>query len=115
MSRLRRQVRCSVTSGPFAVVQSSEGTVLVSDFVWPVTDPLSEHRKSHATYPYLQAPTPPTFNLDFAQLLQATAANPSRARIRGAAIVGRVKSGVSREKIVEEEDGWDLVDMDGLR
>ncbi|TCD71035.1 hypothetical protein EIP91_000534 [Steccherinum ochraceum] len=83
--------------------------------LWAVCCSPELGRKSHATYPSLPTPTPTYFNLDFAQLLQATAANPSRARVRGA-IVGRLKSGVShRERIVEEEDGWDLVDMDGLR
>ncbi|KAH8089901.1 UV radiation resistance protein and autophagy-related subunit 14-domain-containing protein [Cristinia sonorae] len=82
--------------------------------LWAVCCSPELGRKSHATYPYLPAPTPSNFNLDFAQLLQATAANPSRARIRGA-ILGRGKSSAPREKIIEEEDGWDLVEMDGLR
>jgi len=73
-------------------------------------------RKSHETYPKIPDPTPPSFPLDFAQLLQATTANPaSRPRIKrhkhGAG------EGVARERIEEvsreaEEDGWDLVDDD---
>ncbi|KAJ3481059.1 hypothetical protein NLI96_g7923 [Meripilus lineatus] len=79
--------------------------------------------KSHATNPHLPAPTPPSFQLDFAQLLQATASNPSRARARGfpgSGVTGKVERGKDktkpklgeRETIPEEEEGWDLVDAD---
>ncbi|OBZ77388.1 hypothetical protein A0H81_02744 [Grifola frondosa] len=67
------------------------------------------NRRSHATSPLLPAPTPPTFPLDFAQLLQATAANPTRPRARGTS----GKAVRRTERIIEEdEDGWDLVDAD---
>lgn len=39
-------------------------------------------RRSHATLPLLHPPTPPSFPLDFAQLLQATTAVPTRGRRR---------------------------------
>ena len=73
-------------------------------------------RKSHGTYPKIPDPTPPSFPLDFAQLLQATTANPaSRPRIKRHK--HGVGEGVARERIEEvsreaEEDGWDLVDDD---
>jgi len=73
-------------------------------------------RKSHETYPNIPDPTPPSFPLDFAQLLQATTANPaSRPRIKRLKHVAG--AGVARERIEEvsreaEEDGWDLVDDD---
>lgn len=62
-------------------------------------------RKSHATWPLLPPPTPPSFPLDFAQLLQATAANPTRPKARGTS--GRERK---TERIIEEEDGWDMVE-----
>ncbi|CAL1708405.1 unnamed protein product [Somion occarium] len=90
-------------------------------------------RKSHATHPHIPYPTPPSFPLDFAQLLQATTSNPSRANARvrgfssshskdaggsgkrgGTSIVGtsggrRMRGNGRREDVIEEEDGWDLV------
>lgn len=72
-------------------------------------------RRSHSTTPLLLPPTPPSFTLDFAQVLQATAASPARAaRIRP----GRSAqdAGISRmrsERIIEEEDGWDVVELGG--
>ncbi|THH13597.1 hypothetical protein EW146_g6644 [Bondarzewia mesenterica] len=75
-------------------------------------------RRSHRTNPLLPPPTPPAFPLDFAQLLQATAATPtSRAR------PSRPKSSrtsehrvsisdsgrPSQERIAEEEE-WHLID-----
>ncbi len=80
--------------------------------LWAVCCSPELGRKSHATYPLLPAPTPPNFPLDFAQLLQATAANPSRARARGVAGKTNMRNDRERERIVEEEDGWDLVDYE---
>ncbi|KAH9948065.1 UV radiation resistance protein and autophagy-related subunit 14-domain-containing protein [Amylocystis lapponica] len=75
--------------------------------LWAVCCSTELGRKSHATYPLLPAPTPPAFALDFAQLLQATVATPARARARGVgALGGAVRPA---ERIVEEEEGWDLV------
>ncbi|KAG2149664.1 UV radiation resistance protein and autophagy-related subunit 14-domain-containing protein [Suillus cothurnatus] len=72
-------------------------------------------RRSHSTTPLLLPPTPPSFTLDFAQVLQATAASPARAaRIRPGRSVQEV--GISRirsERIIEEEDGWDVVELGG--
>ena len=78
--------------------------------VGPLTN--ESYRKSHETFPYLPVPTPPSFPLDFSQLLQATVAHPpSRPRIHR---LGPVN--IAREKIdeasKEEEEGWDLVDDD---
>ena len=78
--------------------------------LWAVCCSPELGRRSHATHPRLPPPTPPAFQLEFAQLLQATAANPSRARAR---ITGahhpRRAVREERDPIVEEED-WDLVD-----
>ncbi|KZT66600.1 hypothetical protein DAEQUDRAFT_695289 [Daedalea quercina L-15889] len=74
--------------------------------LWAVCCSPELGRKSHATHPLLPPPTPPSFPLEFAQLLQATAANPTRPKARGAS--GRERR---TERIVEEdEDGWDLVE-----
>ncbi|EPT05836.1 hypothetical protein FOMPIDRAFT_1110724 [Fomitopsis schrenkii] len=76
--------------------------------LWAVCCSPELGRKSHATWPLLPPPTPPSFPLDFAQLLQATAANPTRPKARGTS--GRERR---TERIVEEEeDGWDLVEAD---
>ncbi len=93
-------------------------------------------RRSHESAPLIPPPTPASFPLDFAQVLQATSVNPaSRARAsrvsaptssssssRRATAVGSDISGrrgfsgqgtLIGEKIVEEaEDDWDLVDED---
>jgi len=67
---------------------------------------IASHRRSHATTPTLPPPTPPTFPLDFPQLLQATTASPTRLR----PIKSSKKHGKRREStIVEEEEGWDLM------
>ncbi|KAH9932353.1 uncharacterized protein B0H18DRAFT_1093214 [Fomitopsis serialis] len=78
--------------------------------LWAVCCSPELGRKSHATHPLLPPPTPPSFPLDFAQLLQATAANPTRAKARGTG--GRERR---TERIVEEdEDGWDFVEVAGM-
>lgn len=94
--------------------------------LWSVCCSPELGRKSHATHPHIPYPTPPSFPLDFAQLLQATTSNPSRAnaRVRGLSGTGsrsrrsssdgkdvRRKAGErrNREDIIVEEDGWDLV------
>lgn len=75
--------------------------------LWAVCCSPELGRKSHSTHPLLAPPTPPSFPLDFAQLLQATAAKPTRSRARGASGKERAHT----EQIVEEdEEGWDLVD-----
>ncbi|KAG1904888.1 UV radiation resistance protein and autophagy-related subunit 14-domain-containing protein [Suillus fuscotomentosus] len=72
-------------------------------------------RRSHSTTPLLLPPTPPSFTLDFAQVLQATAASPARAaRIRpGRSAQEAGFSNMRSERIVEEEDGWDVVELGG--
>ena len=67
-------------------------------------------RNSHATHPLLPAPTPAHFPLDFTQLLQATAANPTRARARGKPGKDLLRHERDKDIIIEEDEGWDLVD-----
>ncbi|PCH44637.1 hypothetical protein WOLCODRAFT_154674 [Wolfiporia cocos MD-104 SS10] len=76
--------------------------------LWAVCCSSELGRRSHATQPLLPAPTPSTFALDFAQLLQATAATPARPRARGTGGKERQHT----ERIVEEDEGWDLVDAE---
>ncbi|KAI0275655.1 UV radiation resistance protein/autophagy-related protein 14 [Russula aff. rugulosa BPL654] len=86
---------------------SQAGDVLSN--LWSVCCSTELGRRSHQTYPLLPPPTPPSFPLDFAQLLQATAATPASrprpARPRTA--------GTNRHKSqIPEEDEWDLLDDD---
>ncbi|KAI0363438.1 hypothetical protein BV20DRAFT_1007395 [Pilatotrama ljubarskyi] len=76
--------------------------------LWAVCCSPELGRRSHATRPLLPPPTPPTFPLDFSQLLQATAATPARVRARGTS----GKESRKAERIVEEDEGWDLLDAD---
>ncbi|KIM85568.1 hypothetical protein PILCRDRAFT_816764 [Piloderma croceum F 1598] len=88
---------------------SQAGEVLSN--LWAVCCSPDLGRRSHQTTPLLPAPTPPSFPLDFAQLLQATAATPtSRARSKSSKGHTHSTAKAVREKIVEEEEGWDLVD-----
>ncbi|KAG6827032.1 hypothetical protein H0H92_013492 [Tricholoma furcatifolium] len=76
--------------------------------LWSVCCSAELGRKSHETTPQLPAPTPPTFGLDFAQLLQATTTHPaSRMRPRSSKTPRRI-SRKEEPRIVEEE--WDLVE-----
>jgi len=91
---------------------SQAGDVLSN--LWTVCCSSELGRKSHETYPHLPPPTPPSFPLDFSQLLQATMAHPpSRPRIYRPSVPG---TAIPRERIEEvskeEEEGWDLVDDD---
>ncbi|KAG2348244.1 hypothetical protein BDR05DRAFT_875011 [Suillus weaverae] len=71
-------------------------------------------RRSHSTTPLLLPPTPPSFTLDFAQVLQATAASPARAaRIRPGRSVQEAGIGRMKGERIVEEDGWDVVELDG--
>ncbi|KIK44322.1 hypothetical protein CY34DRAFT_802829 [Suillus luteus UH-Slu-Lm8-n1] len=71
--------------------------------------------RSHSTAPLLLPPTHPSFTLDFAQVLQVTTTSPARAariqpgRSTQEAGIGRMRS----EYIVEEEEGWDVVELGG--
>ncbi|KAI0674696.1 UV radiation resistance protein and autophagy-related subunit 14-domain-containing protein [Trametes maxima] len=76
--------------------------------LWAVCCASELGRRAHATRPLLPPPTPPAFALDFSQLLQATAATPARVRARGTS--GREAR--KAERIVEEDEGWDLLDAD---
>lgn len=77
--------------------------------LWSVCCSSELGRRSHETQPFLPPPTPPTFALDFNQLLQATTANPiSRTRTHK---TRRRSSTKLKERIPEvDEDGWDLVE-----
>ncbi|KAH7886487.1 UV radiation resistance protein and autophagy-related subunit 14-domain-containing protein [Phlebopus sp. FC_14] len=78
-------------------------------------------RRSHETTPLLPPPTPFTFPLDFAQLLQATTTNPAgrgRRRVQvgmPSAADGNghasIRSAKKKDKTVDE-DGWEVVDED---
>lgn len=75
--------------------------------LWAVCCSPELGRRSHATYAGREGPPTGAFGIEFAQVVQATAANPTRARARG----GRAGGGGKRaERIVEEdEDGWEVV------
>ena len=75
------------------------------------------YSRSHATHPLLPLPTPPSFQLDFKQLLQAITADPatrprSRSRRGSTSTAGGTKKGARKgakyDTIVEEED-WEVV------
>ncbi|KAI0634679.1 UV radiation resistance protein and autophagy-related subunit 14-domain-containing protein [Trametes polyzona] len=87
--------------------------------LWAVCCSPELGRRSHAAAPAgvapalrLPPPTPPAFALDFSQLLQATAATPARVRARGSSGKEQARRREERERIVEEDDGWDLLDAD---
>ncbi|KAI0765469.1 UV radiation resistance protein and autophagy-related subunit 14-domain-containing protein [Fomes fomentarius] len=82
--------------------------------LWAVCCSPELGRRAHATRPLLPPPTPPGFAMDFSQLLQATAATPARARARGtsAKTTSANAREVRTERIVEEDEGWDLLDAD---
>ncbi|PAV20666.1 hypothetical protein PNOK_0329300 [Pyrrhoderma noxium] len=77
--------------------------------LWGICCSAELGHRSHDTHPLLLPPTPSSFTLDFRQLLQAIAADPTspplRARPRKADASRR-----NRDYIVEEEDGWEVVD-----
>jgi len=93
---------------------SQAGDVLSN--LWMVCCSSELGRKSQETHPILPPPTPQSFPLDFAHLLQATTANPaSRPRIRHVSNKASSTSGVTRERSMEppqEDEEWDLVDDD---
>ncbi|KAH8110290.1 UV radiation resistance protein and autophagy-related subunit 14-domain-containing protein, partial [Phellopilus nigrolimitatus] len=76
--------------------------------LWGVCCSAELGRRSHATHPALPPPTPPSFTLDFRQLLQATAAGPAGPTPRTRQ---RKTEGARRDYVIaEEEDGWEVVD-----
>ncbi|KAI0246348.1 UV radiation resistance protein/autophagy-related protein 14 [Lactifluus subvellereus] len=84
---------------------SQAGDVLSN--LWAVCCSGELGRRSHQTHPLLPPPTPPSFPLDFAQLLQATAATPtSRPRPARPRTMGTHKN----RNHIPEEDEWDLLD-----
>ncbi len=100
-------VCCSAELGRYAIYISITRKTLLTQMSTSV-------RKSHETHPTLPPPTPASFALDFAQLLQATTANPA-SRPRAKRLTHHTASGVARERIEEsarEDEDWDLVDDD---
>ncbi|GJE98354.1 hypothetical protein PsYK624_145830 [Phanerochaete sordida] len=92
-----------------AVPLAGAGDVLGN--LWAVCGARELGRASHAAHAAsarLSPPTPPGFQLEFAQLLQATAANPSRARAR--VVGGGARRAVREEDAIVEEEDWDIVD-----
>jgi hypothetical protein len=65
----------------------------------------------------LPPPTPPGFALDFAQVLQATAAGPRRAQQHrdGRARREKERERERRQRAPLEEDEWDMVEVDEER
>ena len=91
-------VCCSAELGRFAYITFSA-----------LADDSYRCSRSHQTYPLLPPPTPPSFPLDFAQLLQATAATPaSRPRPARPRTAGTNK----HRSQIPEDDEWDLLDED---
>ncbi|KAI0071484.1 hypothetical protein K474DRAFT_1652488 [Panus rudis PR-1116 ss-1] len=80
--------------------------------LWAVCCSTDLGRWSHATRPLLGGGGVPEFKLEFGQLVQAMVVSPN-ARV-GAKVRGKPGVGAKErpKKIVEEEDGWDLIDMD---
>ncbi|KAH8981290.1 UV radiation resistance protein/autophagy-related protein 14 [Lactarius hatsudake] len=84
---------------------SQAGDVLSN--LWAVCCSAELGRRSHQTHPLLPPPTPPSFPLDFGQLLQATPASrprPTRPRTAGPH---------KNRNNIPEEDEWDLLDDAG--
>ena len=104
-----------VLSNLWMVCCSAElGRYAIYIFMASKTILMQMSRKSHETHPTLPPPTPASFTLDFAQLLQATTANPA-SRPRAKRLTHHTASGVARERIEEsarEDEDWDLVDAD---
>ncbi|TFK66602.1 hypothetical protein BDN72DRAFT_823190 [Pluteus cervinus] len=99
-------------------IQLSQAGDILSN-LWSVCCSSELGRHSHETTPYLSPPTPVTFGLDFAQLLQATTSNPASRPGRRSTKPSRRStddpqtSAAHRKQatIVEiDEDGWDLVE-----
>ena len=95
-------------SGLFVALRSLDGLHILS-LLPPMRATHLRCSRSHQTYPLLLPPTPPSFPLDFAQLLQATAATPaSRPRPARPRTAGTNKN----RSQIPEEDEWDLLDDD---
>ncbi|KAL4268515.1 UV radiation resistance protein/autophagy-related protein 14 [Pleurotus pulmonarius] len=90
---------------------SQAGDVLSN--LWSVCCSPELGRRSHETHPLQPAPTPPSFPLEFTQLLQATTANPASRNHRSSRPPRRPSEAARRRqsKIIEE-DGWDIIDED---
>ncbi|KAK1220766.1 hypothetical protein PQX77_016442 [Marasmius sp. AFHP31] len=71
-------------------------------------------RRSHETQPMLAAPTPPGFQLDFAQLMQAMTATRPRAPLAKSRGVGNARTAQKNRVLEVDEDGWDIVDEDAF-
>ncbi|KAL0957850.1 hypothetical protein HGRIS_000034 [Hohenbuehelia grisea] len=90
--------------------------------LWTVCCSPDLGRRSHETHPLLAPPTPPNFMLEFNKLLQTILHPASHSRAVRSHAQGRSsspnsssrtrRSQAKKEKIVEEDDGWDIVDED---
>ncbi|KAF4616770.1 hypothetical protein D9613_008932 [Agrocybe pediades] len=92
---------------------SQTGDVLSN--LWMICCSSELGRRSHETFPYLPPPTPASFPLDFAQLLQVTTSNPTSKSNRKRYPSSKQASGTAKERILEvpkEDEDWDLVDDD---
>ncbi|KAF9501425.1 hypothetical protein BDN71DRAFT_1485980 [Pleurotus eryngii] len=89
---------------------SQAGDVLSN--LWSVCCSPELGRRSHETHPLQPAPTPPSFPLEFTQLLQATTANPASRNHRSSRPTRRPSEVARRQSKIVEEDGWDIVDED---
>jgi hypothetical protein len=119
---LPKQVTYSVIFGLYAAAQSWVGKIHDDSHtcVFPFFFPNCEHRHSrhsHETHPILAPPTPPSFGMDFQQLLQATTAPRAKNmfnqknRTDTSSRTHKSKSSTSRAiETIVEDDGWDLVD-----
>ncbi|KAK1217745.1 hypothetical protein PQX77_019587 [Marasmius sp. AFHP31] len=74
--------------------------------LWSVCCSAELGRRSHETQPHLPAPTPPGFQLEFTQLMQAMTASKVKAPKT------RTRRNEREERI--DEDGWDIVDDEGF-
>ncbi|KAF9258391.1 hypothetical protein L218DRAFT_974904 [Marasmius fiardii PR-910] len=82
--------------------------------LWSVCCSAELGRRSHETQPYLPAPTPPSFQLDFAQLMQAMSVSRVKAPRSRTGTAGGGRE-LRTKRIPEvDEDGWDLVDDEGF-
>ncbi|KAG7088969.1 hypothetical protein E1B28_012915 [Marasmius oreades] len=82
--------------------------------LWSVCCSAELGRHSHETQPYLPAPTPPSFQLDFAQLMQAMSTSRVKAPRKRAGFGGNGREVRPRGVPEVDEDGWDIVEDEGF-
>ncbi|KAJ8091102.1 hypothetical protein PM082_022811 [Marasmius tenuissimus] len=82
--------------------------------LWNVCCSAELGRRSHETQPILAAPTPPGFQLDFAQLMQAMTTTRPRAPLAKSRGVGNGKIARKDRALEVDEDGWDIIDEEAF-